>query len=228
MIQSKPLPPCWQQHLSGEFKKPYMKSLNAFLKTRKDSGAKIYPSKGDLFRAFFETKFDDVKVVLLGQDPYHRPGQAHGLSFSVPDGVRVPPSLRNIYKEIQRDFDVSPELEPFQSGELHRWSGQGVLLLNSVLTVEEGKAGSHQKKGWEEFTDAVIRCLAQEKKGLVFFLWGSYAQKKAGFLSKREHCILETVHPSPLSAYRGFLGCDHFSTCNLYLKKTGQKQVSWF
>jgi uracil-DNA glycosylase len=227
MNQKKPLPKCWMQHLAQEFDKPYMSSLSDFLQKRKVQGASIYPNNQNIFRAFHETKFADVKVVLLGQDPYHGPNQAHGLSFSVPSGEKVPPSLRNIYKEIRRDLVVGGDEASFESGELFRWSQQGVLLLNSVLTVEHGEAGSHRGQGWEKFTDAVIRCLVEQRRGLVFLLWGAYAQKKASFVDESEHCVLKAPHPSPLSAHRGFLGCSHFSKANLYMKKNGNTEINW-
>jgi uracil-DNA glycosylase len=217
----------WKKQLAAEFKKTYMTGLEQFLADRKSQGATIYPPAAKVFSAFTHTKWDDVKVVLLGQDPYHGPGQAHGLSFSVPPGQKTPPSLKNIYKELSRDFGVLITDNAFESGSLVHWAAQGVLLLNSVLTVESGQAGAHRKKGWEQFTDAVIQTLAEEKEHIVFFLWGSYAQKKGAFIDKKRHCVLEAPHPSPLSAYRGFLGCGHFRACNQYLEKHGQKSIDW-
>ncbi|MDN3670151.1 uracil-DNA glycosylase [Echinicola jeungdonensis] len=212
----------WKDKLNGEFEKPYFKSLIQFVKSEYQNKT-IYPKGNDIFNAFEHCPFNKVKVVILGQDPYHGPGQAHGLSFSVPEGVPFPPSLLNIFKELKQD--VGAEVPP--NGNLERWADQGVLLLNATLTVEARKAGSHQRKGWEEFTDAVIHKLAEEKEGLVFLLWGAYARKKAAFISDKKHLKLHAPHPSPLSAHRGFLGCGHFSKANAYLKDKGMDEIKW-
>ncbi len=213
----------WKNKLSAEFEKDYMIELFKFLAEEEAKGKVIYPKKEDLFSAFNYTTFENVKVVIIGQDPYHGPDQAHGLSFSVRPGVKVPPSLRNIYKELNDDLGIDiPE-----HGYLVDWATQGVLLLNNVLTVEASKAGSHQKKGWEKFTDKVIEILNNEKENLVFFLWGSPAQKKGSKLDKDKHLILKSVHPSPLSSYRGFFGSKPFSKANNYLKEMGIKEIDW-
>ena len=213
----------WQSALAAEFDQPYMQSLKAFLASEKKAGKVIYPSGPEIFNAFNHTHFDDVKVVIIGQDPYHGIGQAHGLSFSVQPGVKTPPSLVNIYKEIERDLGI-----PIPShGCLTRWSDQGVLLLNAVLTVEQANAGAHQKRGWETFTDKVIEVLNQERDHLVFLLWGSYAQKKGALIDRDRHCVLSAPHPSPLSAHRGFLGCGHFSKTNEYLKSVEKTAIDW-
>lgn len=213
----------WKKRVGGEFQKDYMKHLRAFLRQEYAKGKKIYPRGSQIFHALDATPFEKVKVVILGQDPYHGPGQAHGLCFSVPKGVPAPPSLVNIFKELHADLHLPIP----KSGNLEHWAEQGVLLLNSVLTVEEGKAASHQGKGWELFTDAVIQRLATERKGLVFVLWGAYAQKKAAFVDRKKHFVLESVHPSPLSAHRGFLGSRPFSKINRYLEKNGEKPIDW-
>lgn len=200
-----------------------MKSLKAFLKDEYDQGKVIYPKKSEYFAAFDHTPFDDVKVVILGQDPYHGPGQAHGLCFSVRPGVKPPPSLVNIYKEIKADLGI----ENSGHGYLSSWADQGVLLLNSVMTVEKGQAASHRNKGWETFTDQVIDRLNQRDKPMVFILWGSYAQKKGSFIDRKKHLVLEGPHPSPLSAHRGFFGCKHFSKSNEFLISTGQSPIDW-
>jgi uracil-DNA glycosylase len=212
----------WKEHLSAEFKKNYFSDLVRFVKN--EYAAKmIYPKGGQIFNAFEKTPFDKVKVVILGQDPYHEPGQAHGLCFSVNDGVALPPSLQNIYKEITDDLGITPPI----SGNLERWAEQGVLLLNATLTVQAHRAGSHQQKGWEEFTDAVIHRIAEEKEHIVFILWGSYAQRKGAFIDSNKHLILKSAHPSPLSSYRGFFGSKPFSKANDYLVKTGQTPIRW-
>lgn len=217
------LEPSWRQRLAGEFEKPYMQSLRDFLAEQKQQGKVIYPKGSDIFAAFDSTPFDDVRVVILGQDPYHGPGQAHGLCFSVQQGVATPPSLANIYKEIHRDLG-----EPIPShGNLQHWAEQGVLLLNATLTVEQAKAGSHQGKGWETFTDAAIASLNAERENLVFLLWGSYAQKKGAFIDRQRHLVLQAPHPSPLSAHRGFIGCGHFSEVNAWLHSHGMKPIQW-
>lgn len=213
----------WLDHLGGEFKKPYMHDLRAFLISEKKQGKVIYPATDLWFNAMNSIIFDQVKVVILGQDPYHGPSQAHGLCFSVTKGVRFPPSLKNIFKEIERDLGIPmPE-----HGCLQNWAEQGVLLLNSTLTVEQAKAGSHQKQGWEQFTDAIIRQLNDRRSHLVFVLWGGYAQKKGQLLDSEKHKILTAPHPSPLSAYRGFLGCNHFSEINKYLIEQDKTPIDW-
>lgn len=225
MYQEKPgaLDPSWQQALGAEFEKPYMQNLRAFLKAEKASGKVIFPPGAQIFNAFNHTPFDKVRVVIIGQDPYHGPGQAHGLSFSVQPGVRLPPSLMNIFKEIESDLGIHMS----GSGDLTPWADQGVLLLNATLTVEQANAGSHQGKGWEEFTDAAIRALNEQRQGLVFVLWGSYAQKKGAVIDPRKHLVLKSPHPSPLSAHRGFFGNHQFSRINDYLISQGQAPVNW-
>lgn len=213
----------WKQALASEFASDYMTALRAFLLAEKQQGAVIYPPGPLIFNAFNHTPFDKVKVVILGQDPYHGPGQAHGLCFSVPDGVPPPPSLINIFKEIQRDLG----LPMGRSGNLEHWADQGVLLLNATLTVRQGQAGSHQGRGWERFTDAAIDRLNRERDGLVFLLWGSYAQKKGALIDRQRHLVLTAPHPSPLSAHRGFLGCGHFSQANEWLQARGQTPIDW-
>lgn len=214
--------PSWEHHLAAEFEQPYFKELTAFVKSEYEKGT-VYPPPGKIFAAFDSCPFDKVKVVILGQDPYHGAGQAHGLSFSVSEGVRVPPSLQNIYKEIQTDLGL-----PIRgTGDLSAWVQQGVLLLNATLTVRAGEAGSHQRKGWEQFTDAVIRILSEEKEHLVFLLWGRYAQAKGAIIDQEKHLILKAAHPSPFSADQGFFGCKHFSQSNDYLVWHGQKPIQW-
>lgn len=217
------LEPSWKEKVGDYLQQPGMRSLSAFLRERKAAGARIYPPGQDIFAAFDATPFDDVKVVILGQDPYHGPGQAHGLCFSVLPGVPVPPSLDNIFKEIQRDLGIARP----DHGCLLPWARRGVLLLNAVLTVEEGRAGAHQGKGWEGFTDHVVDVLNRERDGLVFLLWGSYAQAKGKVIDPRRHRVLKAPHPSPLSAHRGFLGCGHFSAANEYLARHGQGAIDW-
>lgn len=217
------LAPSWKARVGDWFARDDMRALAAFLRQRKAAGATVYPPGGEIFAAFDATPFEAVKVVILGQDPYHGPGQAHGLCFSVRPGVPVPPSLDNIYKELARDTGfVRPD-----HGCLLPWAHRGVLLLNSVLTVEAGQAGAHQGKGWEGFTDHVVDVLNREREHLVFLLWGSYAQKKGAVIDPRRHRVLKAPHPSPLSAHRGFLGCGHFSAANQYLARTGQTPVDW-
>jgi uracil-DNA glycosylase len=213
----------WKVRLEDYLRRPDMQALAAFLRAQKADGKHIYPPGPAIFSAFDHTPFDAVRVVILGQDPYHGPGQAHGLCFSVPAGVRVPPSLDNIFKEIQRDLGIARP----DHGCLTPWADRGVLLLNSVLTVEEGRAGAHQGKGWEGFTDAAIDALNREREGIVFLLWGSYAQRKGQLIDQARHCVLKSVHPSPLSAHRGFLGCGHFSAANRYLESRGQSPIDW-
>jgi len=212
----------WKQRLSAEFTKPYFGSLVDFVK-QAYAQKRVYPPGSLIFNAFEACPFEDVKVVILGQDPYHGPGQAHGLSFSVPEGVKQPPSLQNIFKEVADDLQESVP----SSGNLERWAEQGVLLLNATLTVEAHKPGSHQGKGWEEFTDAVIDVLASEKEHLVFLLWGAYAQRKGGYIDTQKHLVLKAPHPSPFSASRGFFGCKHFSKTNAYLESRGLHAIRW-
>lgn len=215
--------PGWRQVLAGEFESEYMQSLREFLRREKQQGKTVYPPGPEIFNAFNQSPFDEVKVVVLGQDPYHGPNQAHGLCFSVRKGVRIPPSLVNIYKEIEQELDVSmPE-----HGNLEGWAQQGVLLLNATLTVQAGQAGSHQNKGWEKFTDAAIDRLNRQRDGLVFMLWGSYAQKKGRIIDRNRHLVLEAPHPSPLSAHRGFFGCGHFARANEYLIEQGKEPIDW-
>jgi uracil-DNA glycosylase len=221
--------PSWKPQLEAEFAAAYMQELRRYLAHRKAQSAVVFPHSSVWFNAFALTPFDAVKVVILGQDPYHGPGQAHGLSFSVLPGVAIPPSLLNIYKEI--DADLGPVEEPLarsRKGCLEDWAAQGVFLLNSVLTVESGQAASHQGRGWEQFTDQVIKNLSDERENLVFMLWGSYAQKKGQHIDSKRHLVLTAPHPSPLSAHRGFLGCRHFSAANKWLLEHGQDVIDWF
>lgn len=217
------LEPSWKARIGDWFAREDMQQLSVFLRQRKAAGATVYPPGKDIFAAFDATPFDAVKVVILGQDPYHGPGQAHGLCFSVLPGVPVPPSLLNIYKELETDLGIARA----SHGCLLPWARQGVLLLNAVLTVEDGKPGSHQGKGWEGFTDHVVEVLNRDRDGLVFLLWGSYAQKKGAVIDSRRHRILKAPHPSPLSAHRGFLGCKHFSLANQYLARNGEMPIGW-
>ncbi|NUN04574.1 MAG: uracil-DNA glycosylase [Bdellovibrio sp.] len=213
----------WKKRLESEFASERMLNLKAFLAQEYKAGKTIYPQGDEYFAALNFTPFENVKVVIVGQDPYHGPGQAHGLCFSVRDGVRFPPSLQNIFKELRDDVGVPLP----KSGSLTKWAQQGVLLLNAVLTVEDGKAAAHQKKGWEEFTDKVIHTLNDEKENLVFILWGAYAQKKAAFVDRKKHLVIEGVHPSPLSAHRGFFGTKPFSKTNAYLRSKGIAEIDW-
>ena len=212
----------WKNALAGEFEKPYFASLVRFLHNEKASGKTIYPPGSQIFRAFELTPLNDVKVVILGQDPYHGPGQAHGLSFSVPGTMPAPPSLKNIFKEIETDLGVSMSGYP----DLEKWARQGVLLLNAVLTVRSGEAASHSKIGWEEFTDAVIRCISNSCEGVVFMLWGNFARGKNVLVDRSRHCVLEAAHPSPL-ARGAFFGCRHFSQANSYLLAHGKTPIEW-
>lgn len=212
----------WEKILQAEFDQPYFKELTDFVRGEYAS-KQVFPPANLIFNAFDQCSFNEVKVVIIGQDPYHGPGQAHGLCFSVPSGIDVPPSLVNIFKEMERDLGIAPT----KSGDLTAWAHQGVLLLNATLTVEAHKAGSHQNKGWERFTDAVIHSLAEQRTNLVFMLWGSYAQRKGAVISDDKHLVLKSVHPSPLSAYRGFIGCGHFSMANAYLVQQGIRPVNW-
>jgi uracil-DNA glycosylase len=219
------LEPSWLKVLGTEFEKDYMLKLKQFLKEEKKSGQMIYPKGGDIFNAFNTTPFDKVKVVILGQDPYHGPNQAHGLSFSVQKGVPTPPSLQNIYKELATDI---PGFQIPKTGDLTEWAKQGVLLLNATLTVRAAMAGSHQKKGWEKFTDTVIKTISDKKSGVVFILWGNYAQSKAELIDGNKHLIIKSTHPSPLAVSRGgFFGSKPFSKTNDYLEEQGEKPIDW-
>ena len=213
----------WKLALSGEFASSYMQHLREFLVEEKAQGKHIFPLGSEYFRAMDLTPLDEVRVVILGQDPYHGAGQAHGLCFSVRPGVRIPPSLVNIYKEMREDLGIPPARHGF----LEHWAKQGVLLLNSVLTVEEGRAAAHQGKGWERFTDAAIRAVNEQPHPVVFMLWGAYAQKKAAFVDTKRHLVLKAAHPSPLSAHNGFFGCRHFSKANAFLEAHGRKPIDW-
>ena len=213
----------WKTLLLPEFSSEYMAALKQFLQSEKAAGKTIYPKGSDWFRALDLTPLDKVRVVILGQDPYHGPGQAHGLCFSVRPGIRPPPSLINIYKELESDLAIPRPRHGF----LEHWARQGVLLLNSVLTVEMAKAGSHSQKGWERFTDAIIRLVNEKPDPVVFMLWGNYAQKKAAFVDSKRHLVLKAAHPSPLSAHNGFSGCRHFSQCNLFLQSKDLPPIDW-
>ena len=213
----------WAARIGGHLQQPAMQALAQLLRQDKREGVVIYPPGPEIFAAFAHTPFEQVRVVILGQDPYHGPGQAHGLCFSVRPGVPVPPSLVNIFKEIERDLDLPRP----DHGCLTPWADRGVLLLNSVLTVERGQANAHQGKGWEGFTDAAIEALNREREGVVFLLWGSYAQRKGQLIDRHRHHVLTSVHPSPLSAHRGFIGCGHFSAASAYLHKQGKPPMDW-
>lgn len=217
------LEPSWKERIGDYLGRPDMQALSTFIRSEKQAGKVVYPPGPEIFAAFDHTPFDAVRVVILGQDPYHGPDQAHGLCFSVRPGVPPPPSLQNIFKEIQRDLGIARP----DHGCLTPWADRGVLLLNAVLTVQQGLAASHQGKGWEGFTDAAIDALNREREGLVFMLWGSYAQRKGQLIDTHRHCILKSVHPSPLSAHRGFLGCGHFSAANQYLESRGVAPIDW-
>lgn len=213
----------WLAQLENEFQQPYMLQLREFLRREKQQGKRIFPAGEDIFNAFTHTPLGKVKVVILGQDPYHGEGQAHGLCFSVKPGVRVPPSLQNIFKEIHAELG----LDVPRHGHLTSWADQGVLLLNSVLSVECACAASHQRQGWETFTDRVIEVIDREREGVVFLLWGSYAQRKGAMIDEQRHCVLKAPHPSPLSAHRGFFGCGHFKAANDYLTQRGETPIDW-
>ncbi len=217
------LSPSWLAQLESEFEQDYMLQLRDFLLERKKQQGIIYPAGNDIFNAMNSVDFDKVKVVMLGQDPYHGPGQAHGLCFSVPKGVKPPPSLVNIFKELNSDVGIPIP----QHGCLQSWTERGVLLLNAVLTVEQQAAGAHAGKGWEQFTDSVIAALNKQREGIVFMLWGSYAQKKGQLIDSDRHCVLKSAHPSPLSAHRGFSGNRHFSQANQYLQSLGLDPIDW-
>ncbi len=213
----------WREVLQPQFDSVYFEMLTTFVRKAYQAST-VYPPGSKIFEAFNRTPFDKVKVVILGQDPYHGPNQAHGLCFSVQDGIQPPPSLINIYQELQKEYGVAVNMT---NGNLTRWADQGVLLLNATLTVEAGKAGSHQGKGWETFTDAAIKALSDRREGLVFMLWGSYAQQKGRVIDRSKHLVLESSHPSPLSVYRGFDGCGHFKKANQYLQSRGQEPIDW-
>jgi uracil-DNA glycosylase len=223
VVPSIQLEPSWKARIGDYLLRPEMRELSAFLRQRKAAGAQVFPPGPQMFAAFDATPFDQVKVVILGQDPYHGYGQAHGLSFSVMPGVPVPPSLLNIYKEIEADLGLPRP----DHGCLLPWAHRGVLLLNAVLTVEAGSPGAHQRRGWEGFTDHVVDTLNREREGLVFLLWGSYAQQKGKVIDTSRHRVLKAPHPSPLSAHRGFLGCRHFSMTNEYLQRRGHGSIDW-
>ena len=212
----------WKQHLTNEFEKDYFRTLTDFVRQEYHTTT-VYPPGKLIFNAFNLCPFNETKVVIIGQDPYHGPGQAHGLCFSVNEGIAFPPSLQNIFKEIQNDLGTPIPA----NGDLTRWATQGVLMLNATLTVRAHQAGSHQRRGWEEFTDAAIRALAEEREHLVFILWGSYAQKKGAFIDRNKHLVLASPHPSPLSAYHGFFGNHHFSKANAYLQAHGMSPIEW-
>ena len=222
--QQKRLEMNWTNFIAQQASLKYFKELQLFLLREESQGKIIFPKENERFKAFNLTLLENTKVVILGQDPYHGVGQAHGLSFSVPNGIKIPPSLRNIYKELSTSIDgfTTPE-----SGNLEHWAKQGVLLLNAVLTVEQANAGSHAKQGWETFTDNVIKEIDEECEGVIFLLWGSYAHKKGKFINQKKHHVLTSVHPSPLSAYRGFFGCGHFIEVNEILKRANQKVINW-
>ncbi|OUR64055.1 uracil-DNA glycosylase [Methylophaga sp. 42_25_T18] len=215
--------PSWQPELRSEFDQSYMHELQDFLQTENDQNKIIYPQTSDWFHALETTPLEEVKVVILGQDPYHQPNQAHGLCFSVLPGIKIPPSLVNIYKELESDLGIKPA----NHGYLESWAQQGVLLLNAVLTVENSNANAHQGKGWEQFTDKVISTVNEQCDKVVFMLWGGYAQKKGAMIDTDKHLVLTAPHPSPLSAYRGFFGCRHFSQANAYLKQHGKAEINW-
>jgi uracil-DNA glycosylase len=217
------LPASWRAALAGEFRQPYMGDLQRFLHAEREAGKNIFPPEPNWLRALELTPLEQVRIVILGQDPYHGEGQAHGLCFSVQPGVRTPPSLRNIYKELKSDLGI----EPAGHGFLEHWARQGVLLLNSVLTVEMGRAASHRKRGWERFTDAVVQAVNAKTQAVVFMLWGNDAQQKASFVDASRHLVLTAAHPSPLSAHNGFLGCRHFSKANAFLASHGHRPVDW-
>jgi uracil-DNA glycosylase len=214
----------WPEVLGAEKQLPYFKQITAYVEQQRAAGKVVYPAEEDVFNAFKYTPFDEVKVVILGQDPYHGPNQAHGLCFSVQMGIKAPPSLVNVFKELAKDI---PDFTIPTQGYLQPWAEQGVLLLNSVLTVEQGNAHSHAKIGWEQFTDAVVQQLSQRRQGLVFLLWGSHAHRKGQIIDVQKHHVLHAPHPSPLSAYRGFLGCGHFSKANHLLHKQGLSEIDW-
>lgn len=226
-LQAALLEQSWRDVAGLEFEQPYMKRLADFLQREKSAAAVMYPTEQDIFAALNATSFDAVNTVILGQDPYHGVDQAHGLAFSVRAGVVLPPSLVNIFKEIERDFGVKMPQRSEGRGDLTAWAREGVLLLNATLTVRAGQAASHQGQGWETFTDSIISALNDRREHIVFMLWGSHAQKKGARIDCEKHLVLEAPHPSPLSAYRGFLGCGHFSAANQYLKQHGRAPIDW-
>ncbi len=217
------LHPSWQTIIGHTFEEPYMLDLRSFLAAQKAAGKTVYPPGSQIFNAFNHTPFDQVRVVIIGQDPYHGPGQAHGLCFSVPSGVKPPPSLVNIFKELSDDLNINKPT----NGDLTAWADQGVLLLNATLTVEAANAGAHQNQGWETFTDTVIQALNDQREGLAFVLWGSYAQKKGAIIDANKHLVVKSPHPSPLSAHRGFFGSKPFSKINTYLTQQGKTPINW-
>lgn len=214
----------WTEALGGEKSKPYFQNILHQISRQRASGVEIYPPHGQIFNAFRYTELADIRVVIIGQDPYHEPGQAHGLCFSVPEGCRLPPSLENIFRELKYEY---PDYVIPQSGDLSPWARQGVFLLNATLTVERGKANSHSNLGWQTFTDEVIRVISQNVSGVVYLLWGNFARKKCQFVDPEHNLILTAAHPSPLSAYRGFMGCGHFRQANDYLRATGRGEINW-
>ncbi len=214
----------WKKELSEEFKKPYFSEIRTFLKSEIESWKTIYPHPSNIFHIFNIIPFEKVRVVILGQDPYHGPGQAHGMSFSVREGTKIPPSLRNIYKEISYEYE---DIEFSENGDLTTWAQQWVFLLNAILTVEASKPASHSKIGWENFTDAVIKRISSEREGVVFLLWGNFAKTKRPLIDPSRHLVLEAPHPSPFSAHSGFFGCDHFKKVNAYLRENGEKEIDW-
>jgi uracil-DNA glycosylase len=218
------LPPCWKEKLQPEFEQPYFKNIIAYLQKESSNNQIIYPSTNQIFNALSLTPFHKIKVVILGQDPYHNPGQAHGLSFSVPDGVKPPPSLVNIYKEINSSLAINI---PTSNGNLSTWATQGVLLLNAVLTVRANQPASHAKIGWTTFTDAIIKKISVERSGIIFLLWGKFAQQKIAQIDTQKHHVLQATHPSPLSAYNGFFGCNHFLQTNELLSWQGLTPINW-
>ncbi|MEM7079882.1 MAG: uracil-DNA glycosylase [Pseudomonadota bacterium] len=226
MVAQVRLHDSWLNLVGEQFEAPHMTQLGSFLRAQKRAGKRIYPPGSQMFAALNATPAEHVKVVIVGQDPYHGPGQAHGLSFSVPPGIPTPPSLLNIYKELSDDLRIH-FTAPQRQGCLEAWAAQGVLLLNAVLSVEHKRAASHQGKGWEQFTDAVIGAIDQHLEHVVFLLWGSYAQKKGAVVDRTRHCVLQAPHPSPLSAHRGFFGCRHFSQANAYLETHGRGTIDW-
>ncbi len=214
----------WTEALGGEKSKPYFQNILHQISRQRASGVEIYPPHGQIFNAFRYTELADIRVVIIGQDPYHEPGQAHGLCFSVPEGCRLPPSLENIFRELKYEY---PDYVIPKSGDLSPWARQGVFLLNATLTVERGKANSHSNLGWQTFTDEVIRVISQNVSGVVYLLWGNFARKKCQFVDSEHNLILTAAHPSPLSAYRGFMGCGHFRQANDYLRATGRGEINW-
>jgi len=227
MIGAEQLPPAWAQALAAEFDQPYMSQLDRYLERERAAGHTIYPPAADIFRAFELTPFDEVRVVIVGQDPYHGPGQAHGLAFSVQPGIALPPSLRNIFQELAGECDVPMPARHRANGNLEHWARQGVLLMNTSLTVGEGDAGSHARRGWERFTDRAIAELSLQRDGLVFLLWGRHAQARGASIDRERHHVLTAAHPSPLSARKGFFGCGHFARTNELLGAAGGSPIDW-